>query len=81
MLAVLTTRCRQKTTAEHTRVLKKRGICIVEPVTKTLACGDTGKGAMAAAEEIARCAMEKLHAFREEETAAVEVHGRPAFYP
>lgn len=36
---------------------------------------------MAAAEEIARYAMVKLNAYREEEAAAVELHGRPPFCP
>ena len=81
IVATLTKSCWQKITTEHMRTLKQRGICVVEPVTKTLACGDTGKGAMAAAEEIARYAMVKLNAYREEEAAAVELHGRPPFCP
>ena len=63
------------------RTLEQRGICVIQPVTKTLACGDTGKGAMAATEEIARHAMLMLQGYREEEKAAVEVHGRPPFCP
>ena len=73
--------CRQKITTKHIRTLKERGILVVEPVTKTLACGDTGKGAMAATEEIARCTMSELKAFREEQIAAVEQHGLQPFCP
>ena len=71
----------QKVTGEHIRTLEKRGICVIDPVEKTLACGDTGKGAMASTGDIARRAMQMLQAYREEERVAVEVDKRPPFRP
>ena len=71
----------QKITGQHIRTLEQRGIGVVDPVTKTLACGDTGKGAMAPTEEIARQALRKLAAYRKEEQVAVEVERRPPFCP
>ena len=50
----------QKITQDHTAVLKRRGIRIIEPVVKRLACGDHGKGAMASVSEIVGAVMTAL---------------------
>lgn len=39
-------------TAQQLEVLRSRGIKIIPPVAKTLACGDTGMGAMASPSDI-----------------------------
>jgi phosphopantothenoylcysteine decarboxylase len=41
-------------TKEHLQIMRGRGAIIVDPVEKTLACGDVGIGAMAPAEQIAQ---------------------------
>ena len=40
-------------TLQHLKALTQLGACIIDPVYKTLACGDTGAGAMAAVQDIA----------------------------
>ena len=45
--------------------LRKRGVEIVEPITKTLACGDKGNGAMAAPETIVAQVLAKMTAYQE----------------
>ena len=42
----------QGITQQHVGVLKTRGVAMIDPVVKLLACGDTGKGAMADVETI-----------------------------
>ena len=44
----------QRITAEHLGALQRRGVRVVPPVSKVLACGDEGVGAMAEVEEIVR---------------------------
>lgn len=68
----------QKVTRAHVEALEARGVKIVPPVAKTLACGDLGMGAMATPPEIVREAVELLrrHAAAE---AVAEVEGRPRF--
>ncbi len=39
-------------TAEHLAKLKKLGVTVIPPVSKALACGDIGTGAMAAPTDI-----------------------------
>lgn len=39
-------------TSEHLDLLKKRGIIVIDPIEKKLACQDVGIGAMASIEEI-----------------------------
>ena len=41
-------------------ILKKNGALVVEPVLKTLACGDVGKGALASPEVIVEAAIKRL---------------------
>jgi len=41
-------------TARHLAVLRDLGMSIVQPVTKRLACGDYGNGAMAEQSEICK---------------------------
>ncbi|TPX40454.1 hypothetical protein SeMB42_g05532 [Synchytrium endobioticum] len=48
-------------TAKHLRILTDElGYRVIPPTSKTLACGDTGIGAMASVEDIARIVMETL---------------------
>lgn len=39
-------------TAKHIAEVKALGVHVVDPVTKTLACGDTGTGAMASVDTL-----------------------------
>ena len=71
----------QKITAQHIRTLRDRGVCVVDPVQKTLACGDRGNGAMAPTEEIVRQVTQKLQAHEEERRLAVEVEKKPKHCP
>ena len=47
-------------TQNSLEILKKNGALVVEPVLKTLACGDVGKGALASPEVIVEAAIKKL---------------------
>ena len=47
-------------TQNSLEILKKNGALIVEPVLKTLACGDVGKGGLASPEVIVEAAIKKL---------------------
>uniref|UniRef100_A0A383VT09 phosphopantothenoylcysteine decarboxylase n=1 Tax=Tetradesmus obliquus TaxID=3088 RepID=A0A383VT09_TETOB len=40
-------------TAQHLAAIQQLGVTVVDPVSKTLACGDVGQGAMASPETIA----------------------------
>jgi phosphopantothenoylcysteine decarboxylase len=46
--AMNTAMWRQRVTGEHLETLRARGVVLVPPVSKKLACGDTGSGAMEA---------------------------------
>lgn len=48
------------TTQNSLEILKKNGALIVEPVLKTLACGDVGKGGLANPEVIVEATIKKL---------------------
>ena len=47
-------------TQNSLEILKKNGALVVEPVLKTLACGDVGKGALASPEVIVEAAIKRL---------------------
>ena len=47
-------------TQNSLEILKKDGALVVEPVLKTLACGDVGKGALASPEVIVEAAIKRL---------------------
>ena len=47
-------------TQNSLEILKKNGALVVEPVLKTLACGDVGKGGLASPEVIVEAAIKKL---------------------
>ncbi|MBE9818774.1 bifunctional phosphopantothenoylcysteine decarboxylase/phosphopantothenate--cysteine ligase CoaBC [Campylobacter concisus] len=47
-------------TQNSLEILKKNGALVVEPVLKTLACGDIGKGGLASPEVIVEAAIKKL---------------------
>ena len=44
----------QQVTKEAVSVLMRRGVTIIEPTVKKLACGDTGKGALASVDDVVR---------------------------
>lgn len=48
-------------TARQLEVLSDLGVHMVPPISKKLACGDMGTGALAAPEDIARAVQERLH--------------------
>jgi len=70
----------QRVTSEHLSVLQRRGVHVVPPVSKALACGDTGMGAMASVptitNEVLRLLSHHVAAAREAREA-----GKPAFEP
>lgn len=43
-----------KTNRENLKILDNRGVILIPPVVKTLACGDTGDGALANVDDIAK---------------------------
>ena len=47
-------------TQNSLEILKKNGALVVEPVLKTLACGDVGKGGLASPEVIVEAAIKRL---------------------
>ncbi|NLK67275.1 MAG: bifunctional phosphopantothenoylcysteine decarboxylase/phosphopantothenate--cysteine ligase CoaBC [Campylobacteraceae bacterium] len=47
-------------TKESIESLRKKGVTFIEPVTKTLACGDVGKGALADVDTIVNSAIREL---------------------
>ncbi|ORI00044.1 bifunctional phosphopantothenoylcysteine decarboxylase/phosphopantothenate--cysteine ligase CoaBC [Campylobacter concisus] len=47
-------------TQNSLKILKKNGALVVEPVLKTLACGDVGKGGLASPEVIVEAAIKRL---------------------
>jgi len=50
----------QNVTKHQLKIVRDRGVEIVEPVSKLLACGDMGKGAMAEPEVIVEIVLKKL---------------------
>ena len=70
----------QRITGTHLAALKARGVSIVPPICKTLACGDTGLGAMAEVVDIVGAAVGLLREHAAAETAAA-ADGKPAFVP
>jgi phosphopantothenoylcysteine decarboxylase len=60
-------------TAQHLASLQQLGVTVIDPVSKKLACGDVGAGAMAAPETIAaacEAALQKLGFVRAAGSAA-----------
>jgi len=47
-------------TSQQLQILKHMGSIVIEPVVKTLACGDTGKGGLAPPDQIVKIVREKL---------------------
>jgi phosphopantothenoylcysteine decarboxylase len=70
----------QRVTAQHLDVLRRRGVTVIPPVSKTLACGDRGMGAMA---EVASVVIEALGLLRAHAQAceAARTAGLPVFVP
>lgn len=68
----------QRVTAEHLATLRRRGVQVVAPVVKMLACGDTGMGAMASVEDVVAAAVAALRDYsRKDEQASAQ--GKPPF--
>jgi phosphopantothenoylcysteine decarboxylase len=68
----------QRITGEHIQRIEARGVRLAQPVSKMLACGDEGKGAMADVSTIIKLTMACL----DDHTAAVAAAaraGKPAF--
>ena len=70
----------QRITRQHVETLEGRGVQVVPPIAKKLACGDVGVGAMAEPADVARRALELLHEFAQAEDAARR-EGKPPFKP
>ena len=70
----------QRITGTHLGTLEERGVTIVPPIAKRLACGDTGVGAMAEVHDIVDTAVDLLrkHVSAEERALA---DGKPPFVP
>jgi len=62
----------QRITATHLAALTARGVHMVPPVSKLLACGDTGMGAMAPVDAVVDAALQ----FLQEHLAATEAEAR-----
>ena len=68
----------QRVTAEHLATLRQRGVQVVAPVVKVLACGDMGMGAMATVEDVVAAAVDALREYsRKDELASAQ--GKPPF--
>ena len=70
----------QRVTAAHVATLEARGVILVPPIKKKLACGDTGMGAMAEVGDVVNVAYALLADYRHAEAAA-ERDGKPRFVP
>ena len=68
----------QRVTAEHLATLRQRGVQVVSPVVKILACGEQGMGAMATVEDVVAVAADALreYASKDEQAGAA---GKPPF--
>ena len=70
----------QRVTATHLEALEARGVHVVPPICKKLACGDTGLGAMAEVPDIVEAALGRLREHAAAEAAAA-AEGKPEFVP
>jgi len=70
----------QRVTRSHVVSLEARGVHVVPPIAKKLACGDTGVGAMAEVPQLVDAALEQLREHLELERQA-EREGKPPFVP
>ena len=68
----------QRITAEHLATLRQRGVEVVSPVVKALACGDTGMGAMATVDDVVAATVEALQEHTKKHDKAV-ADGKPPF--
>ena len=68
----------QKVTHAHLHTLSDKGVTVVQPVAKRLACGDVGMGAMAEVDVIVERALALLTEHAEAEAAA-RAEGKPPF--
>ena len=71
----------QKITGTHLQTLEARGVTVVPPISKLLACGDVGVGAMAEVRDVAAAALAALRAHVAAETRALGAEGKPKFRP
>eukprot|EP00962_Isochrysis_galbana_P035940 scaffold12353_cov119-Isochrysis_galbana.AAC.4 len=70
----------QRVTTEHLAVLRRRGVTVIPPVSKVLACGDRGMGAMAEVSSVVDGALGLLRAHASACEAARQT-GVPVFAP
>ena len=70
----------QRVTASHLATLEARGVRLIDPIRKTLACGDTGLGAMAEVPTVVTAALALLSEHAAAERAA-DAAGKPVFVP
>jgi len=56
---------RDQTVQDSLRILRQRGVSIIEPESGYLACGDVGEGRLASIEQIARAALAELNRARD----------------
>ncbi|KOO52742.1 phosphopantothenoylcysteine decarboxylase [Chrysochromulina tobinii] len=66
----------QRVTGSHLAVLEARGVRVVPPVAKKLACGDTGVGAMAEVPQVVQAAVEALRKHTQAQEQAVREAAR-----
>lgn len=70
----------QRITGTHLSSLRERGVHIVPPISKKLACGDEGVGAMAEVSDVIEVAVRLLQGHLDAEAAA-RAAGKPPFIP
>jgi phosphopantothenoylcysteine decarboxylase len=68
----------QRVTSTHLGALQARGVRVVPPVAKRLACGDVGVGAMAEVADVVEAALGMLRDHKAAEDAA-NAQGKPEF--
>ena len=70
----------QRITSTHLASLRERGVHVVPPISKKLACGDEGVGAMAEVSDVIEVAVRLLQGHVDAEAAA-RAAGKPPFTP
>ena len=70
----------QRVTGQHLEALRARGVSVVPPVAKKLACGDVGVGAMAEVSDIVEAALGLAQSHKQAEVDALAA-GKPRFQP
>ena len=68
----------QAVTRSSIEQIERMGAHVVPPVVKTLACGDTGAGAMASVEDIVQAVVQHLSAWESKRDESIR-SGKPTF--